>query len=176
MDNDQYKSYASYNIKKGSQPYKNLYNVVPDMLELDKKHEDIYNPETGYFTNPSARILQEEISRGTLLKNETKAEISLIYVVDKEDNIIFGERINPNNAAQRSPHPALMGGKNPEVKCAGIIKFRDKKIYSINNQSGHYKPDIQSLELAEKILQALYDANPQFFHEDSKWNKQNNIR
>ena len=95
--------------------------------------------------------------------------------MDENNNLIFGKRVNPNNAAQRSPHPALIGGTNPKVKCAGILECKDRKIYRVNNQSGHYKPNVKSLDLVEKILQELYRKHPKFFHEESKWSKQNNI-
>ena len=36
------------------------------------------------------------------------------------------------------------------VKCAGIIDIRGGEIFSINTNSGHYKPNEQSLPEAEK--------------------------
>ena len=169
-------SYSNSNIENGSQPYKDLYNVVPDMLKHDMKDEDIYNKETGYFKNPSAFVLQDVVRSGTLFKNNNgKAVYKLIYVVDEYNNIIVGERLNPNNPDKRSPHPALIGGKNPVVKCAGILEFRDNKIYSVSNQSGHYRPDIKSLKLVEKILQELCNENPLSFHEESKWRQNHDI-
>ena len=171
-----YESYSNTNIENGSQPYKDFYNVVPDMLKLDMKDEDIYNKETGYFKNPSAFVLQEAVRCGTLFKNSSgKAVYKLIYVVDEYNNIIAGERLNPNSPGKRSPHPALIGGKAPIVKCAGILEIRDNRIYSVSNQSGHYRPDVKSLKLVEKILQELCDENPLSFHEESKWRRNHDI-
>lgn len=172
-----YESYSNSNIEKGSQPYKDLYNVVSDMLNRDMEDEDIYNKDTGYFKNPSAFILQDAVRRGTLFKNSSgRAVYKLIYVVDEYNNIIAGKRVNPNNSEKRSPHPALIGGKDPRVKCAGILEIRDDRIYSVSNHSGHYRPNIESLKLVEKILQELCDKYPLLFHEESKWRNRDDVK
>ena len=46
----------------GSQPYAPLYNVVQQMLNKDKTDEDIYEPKSGYFKNPTASKLSDTIS------------------------------------------------------------------------------------------------------------------
>ena len=43
------------------------------------------------------------------------------------------------------PHPTLVGGQNPTVQGAGVIDIRGGKIFSIDNVSGHFKPDASSL-------------------------------
>lgn len=53
------------------------------------------------------------------------------------------------------PHPTLVGGSNPQVQAAGMIEIRGGKIYSINNASGHFKPSIESLEVAEDVFSNL---------------------
>ena len=63
-----------------------------------------------------------------------------MYVVDTNGNIIIGSR-----AGQHMPHPTLVGGQNPSVQGAGIIDIRGGKIFSIDNASGHFKPDASSL-------------------------------
>ena len=95
----------------------------------------------------------------------------LTYVLDENGNIIFGKRSNPNDGNKRSPHPTLIGGKNPEVQCAGIIEFRDGKIYSVNNNSGHFKPNKKSLDKVKAILDKLYESNPKLFYRKSEWRK-----
>lgn len=35
-----------FGTKGGSQPYKELYEVVPDMLSLDKQDSDIYSKKS----------------------------------------------------------------------------------------------------------------------------------
>ena len=167
-----YESYSKGNITNGSQLYEDLYNVVHDMLEYDKKDKNIYSSEKGYFKNPSALVLQDAFKYGKLFKDDSGKVINeWIYVIDEYNTFIVGIRLNPNSIGKRSPHPALIGGKYPKVKCAGILKLKNNKILSVNNHSGHYKPDIKSLKLAEDILQKLYNENPLWFHEESKWRK-----
>lgn len=78
---------------------------------------------------------------------------------------------NPNNVNKRSPHPTLIGGKDPKVICAGMITFSKGKIVSVNNNSGHYKPNIKSMELVDNFLFKLSKENPELFDRKSKWRK-----
>lgn len=158
----------------GSQPYATKYSVVPQMLNKDKGDKDIYDKDKdGYFKNPTAVELNETISGSNVVFEGTPANGDFTYVMDESGNIIFGKRYNPNNSRKRSPHPTLIGGKNPDVQCAGMINIRKGKIYSINTDSGHYRPNIKSLDKVDKALQALYDRNPKLFHRGSKWRKNN---
>lgn len=43
-----------------------------------------------------------------------------MYVMNKQCEIIFGKRVNPNNHLEHSPHPTLIGGKDPQVQCQDI--------------------------------------------------------
>ena len=154
----------------GSQHYAETYHVVDEMLREDKKDPDIYDPKTGYFKNPSAISLREAIKGNSIFqKNGKKAVNKFMYVMDKDGNIIFGKRENPNDPAKNSPHPTLIGGKDPQVQCAGIITFYNGKIFSIDNQSGQYRPNINSMAKVEAFLQKLYEENPLLFYKTSKW-------
>ncbi len=155
----------------GSQPYAASYDVVPQMLNKDKGDRDIYDKDKGYFKNPTATKLDDTISGSNVEFEGGRANGEYTYVMDKSGNIIFGKRCNPNDGRKRSPHPTLLGGKHPEVQCAGMISFRNGKIYSVNTDSGHYRPNIKSLDKVDKALQKLYDSNPRLFHRDSKWRK-----
>ena len=156
-----------------SQPYADSYHVVPKMLKVDKKNPDIYNQETGYFKNPSARSLREAIRGNKIYQSNGKqAEGEFMYVMNKKGEIIFGKRVNPNNPLERSPHPTLIGGKTPEVQCAGIIKFKSGRVFRIDNQSGHFRPDIRSLGKVEEFMQNLHNENPLLFHKSSEWRSQ----
>lgn len=95
----------------------------------------------------------------------------MTYVMDKDGNIIFGKRANPNDARKRAPHPTLIGGKDPQVQCAGMITFHKGRILSVNNQSGHYRPNIQSMEEVDAALQKLFERFPGAFDKESKWRK-----
>ena len=77
-----------------------------------------------------------------------------MYVIDDADNIIIGGRNNAN-----LPHPTLIGGKNPNVKCAGMIRFKDGRILEISNNSGHFKPSNSALQQAETIFKQKMPAN-----------------
>ncbi|MCR5098973.1 MAG: hypothetical protein K6B14_08495 [Lachnospiraceae bacterium] len=157
----------------GSQPYAASYKVVPQMLNIDKKDSDIYSKDNGYFKNPTAIKLKDTITGSNVNFEGGRANGDYTYVMDKSGNIIFGKRCNPNDGRKRSPHPTLLGGKNPEVQCAGMINFRNGKIYSVNTDSGHYRPNSKSLDKVDNALQKLYDSNPNLFHRQSKWRKNN---
>ena len=161
---------SSYSGTQGSsQPYADYYHVVKKELNKDKKDPDIYNDKTGYFKNPTSTSLTDAIDDNGFIINDHKAEGKITYVLDETGTIIIDTRNNPNNPNKRSPHPTLIGGKNPKVQCAGMIVFKKGRIVSIDNQSGHYRPDIKSLEKVDAILQNLYNKNPNLFDKDSKW-------
>lgn len=155
----------------GSQPYAPTYNVVNSMLIKDKQNKDIYSPNTGYFKNPTATNLENAIDGNRFLFNGNRAEGKLTYVMDTNGNIIFGKRCNPNDSAKRAPHPTLIGGKNPEVQCAGIIEFRKGRIFSVDNRSGHFRPNSKSLEKVDAVLRKIFNKNPNLFDRNSKWRK-----
>ncbi len=52
-----------------------------------------------------------------------------------------------------------------------LEEFKNGKIYSVDSQSGHFRPNIQSMGKVESALQQLYERNPNLFHKDSKWRK-----
>ncbi len=153
------------------QSWKEFYRVVPNMLKMDKEDPDIYSPKKGYFKNPTATDFLKSISGDKILFNDKPANGRFTYVVNTSGRIIFGKRCNPNNKHKRSPHPTLIGGKNPKVRCAGIIEFKEGNIFRINNASGHFQPNNQSLKLVKQILNNLYLKNKYLFHKDSKWRK-----
>ena len=155
----------------GSQPYAPSYHVVPDMLTTDKKDSDIYKSNSGYFKNPTATNLENAIDGNRVVFNGKSVKGQFTYVMDTNGNIIFGKRYNPNNSSKRSPHPTLIGGKNPEVQCAGIIKFTKGRILSVDDRSGHFRPNSKSLEKVDSFLDKLYKRNPNLFDKRSKWRK-----
>lgn len=160
-----------YATRGSSQPSQKFYSVVPEMLKKDKQDPDIYSSKNGYFKNPTAVDLLKSISGDDVCINDKSANGWYTYVVDKSGRIIFGKRCNPNDKNKRSPHPTLIGGKKPKVRCAGMINFRQGKIFAVNNDSGHYRPNRQSLKLVKRILNRLYKTNKELFDEDSKWRK-----
>ncbi len=156
---------------QGSQPYASTYHVTNDLLERDKQDSDIYNPIGGYFKNPTATDLKESIVGNCICIDGKHAHGIMTYVMDENGNIIFGTRKNPNNANKRAPHPTLIGGRDPKVKCAGMITFSKGKVVSIDNRSGHFKPNIKSMELVNDFMNRLSKTKPELFDKKSKWRK-----
>lgn len=75
-----------------------------------------------------------------------------MYVIDMDDNIIIGTR-----SGQRMPHPTLVGGYNPCVQAVGIVEIRGGKIYSVNIESGYFKPSNDCLSIVERLFEELPD-------------------
>lgn len=155
----------------GSQAYADSYHVVDKEISKDKKDPDIYNPKTGYFHNPTATKIQDAANGNAIYIDGKKPNGPITYVLDKSDNIIIGKRKNPNDSSKRSPHPTLIGGKDPQVQCAGMITFKNGKIYSYDNSSGHFRPNSKSLPKVKAALDKLYKENPNLFDKNSVWRK-----
>lgn len=140
-----------------SQPYASSYAVMPDMLERDK-HSGVYNEDDGYTTNPTAKPIGEMINGNYLGDKRTNG--TFIYAVDTNGDIVVGKRNGNGKVGLATPHPTLIGGKNPKVKIAGILDVRGGKIYSYDDRSGHFKPNSKSLEAADtafgKLPKALF--------------------
>lgn len=155
----------------GSQPYSGTYHVYPKEFAKDKSDNDIYNSKSGYFKNPTSTDLSDAVNGNSIYFNGMKANGTMTYVMDDKGNIIFGKRANPNNPMKRAPHPTLVGGTDPQVQCAGMITFSNGKIVSVNNESGHFRPNIKSLDKVDQALKKLYEKNPYLFSKKSKWRK-----
>ena len=124
------------------------YSVDSAMFPDDEAAGVLRNGE--YVKNPTAHNINDYISEGSNYLGSKNMNGQYMYVVDMDGNIIIGTR-----GGQRMPHPTLVGGKNPQVQAAGMIEIRGGKIYSINNASGHFKPSIESLEVAEDVFSNL---------------------
>ena len=124
------------------------YSVDSTMFPDDEVAGVLRNGE--YIKNPTAHNINDYISEGSNYLGSKNMNGQYMYVVDMDGNIIIGTR-----GGQRMPHPTLVGGSNPQVQAAGMIEIRGGKIYSINNASGHFKPSIESLEVAEDVFSNL---------------------
>jgi hypothetical protein len=88
-------------------------------------------------------------ANGNVLSTDlTKKQGGLMYVIDEKGNIFMGGRQGADMC-----HPTLIGGANPNVKCAGMIHFYQGKIVSISHNSGHFKPTKESVFEAISIFQ-----------------------
>ena len=154
----------------GSQPYQPTYHVVKSMLELDKK-AGIYKPGRGYFKNPTRTDLEHAAKGDSIMFEGKEAAGTFMYVLDTDGRIIFGKRRNPYNSNGRSPHPTLIGGKDPVVQAAGIMNIMKGKIVSFDDQSGHYRPSSKSMDKVEAALRKIYNKNHNLFSKDFTWRK-----
>lgn len=165
-------SYGPYSgTGSGSQPYAETYSVVPKELAVDKQNKNVYNNKTGYFKNPTATNIEKSIQNDKIYINGHVAHGPRMYVLNKNGDMILGVRYNPNDGSNKSPHPTLVGGKNPRVKCAGMVTFSKGKIIGINNMSGHFRPDIKSMGKVYGYLQKLQKKFPNVFSESFKMEK-----
>ena len=86
-----------------------------------------------------------------------------------EDNIIVAERNGNGFNGKATPHPTLIGGKDPKVKMAGILYLENGKITGYDHKSGHYKPNIKSMDVAKKA----FDKLPNYLFKGDKKNDRN---
>lgn len=158
---------GSYQGTRGSsQPFASSYGVMPDMHRNDISRGIVQNGV--YPKNPTAKDIRDMI-RGNYVGNKNTNGL-FTYAIDMDGNIIVGKR-NGNGTGPEidpTPHPTLIGGKNPKVQCAGMLDIRGGKIYSFDDRSGHFKPNSKSLEKAEEIFSKLPKA---VFHKKYKGGK-----
>lgn len=129
----------------------NAFTVDPSMQSKDIKQGVMQDGR--YVKNPTAKPLNPgtvEVTPGGKVKVDGKLlNGEYMYVVDMDGNITFGGR-----GGQHMPHPTLIGGENPQVQAAGMMKVQGGKIIYVDNGSGHFKPGSGSLEAAEKAFQS----------------------
>ncbi|MCD8307131.1 MAG: hypothetical protein LUD51_02750 [Clostridia bacterium] len=150
-----------FSPKSGSQVYHRYYNLDPQMRAVDMQNINVYDPDSGYFKNPTAYPIDEFMGKyfrdGALrISDDEPYGGSLLYVLDTHDCIIIGQRYNPNDGSNKAPHPTLIGGVDPPVRCAGLIYFDDGLILGYDNASGHYKPNRKSLPQVGRAINKLY--------------------
>jgi hypothetical protein len=136
-----------------SQPYSPKgYHVDTPMLEHDKI-KGTYSNKDGYQKNPTSVKAADAIKNNKVYIEGKVANGQYTYVVDKDGDLVFGKR----NGSKRfqTPHPSLIGGKDPVVKMAGMVDIRNGKIFSWDDRSGHYKPNSESKKFADKAFGKL---------------------
>lgn len=106
------------------------------------------------------------VSRRKLLRESKIKNGSYLFIVNERDEIIYypnvhnvfkvcdGQGASPEVLAIRKPinHTNLAG--NRPVKCAGEFVCLDHNIL-LNNQSGHYMPPENTLDIPKKIMERL---------------------
>lgn len=139
------------------------HRVDSSTIPADKR-AGVYNASEGYRKNPTARVLTNQIDEfGKVRVNRKAANGDYMFVVDVDGRIIIGTRDKMKTASgslknMKNPHPTLIGGRDPHVQSAGMVNFRDGRIYSVNNASGHFKPTRGSLAAAKNAFNQLPEA------------------
>lgn len=137
--------------KGASQPYALSYHVTSDMLQYDKDRGVFHGGH--YDKNPTAKNINSVFQDGKIDRSYDNQKLT--YAVDLNGNIIIGKRNGNGKNGLATPHPTLIGGKDPQVQVAGIIEIRKGKIYSFDLNSGHYKPNSKSIKAAHEAFNKL---------------------
>ena len=148
VENETTNSSSSISLKGNSQPYQPAYSVYGKMVKEDILR-GIYKPGVGYSVNPTARNLSTMVSGNYIVSKNYNVKVPYVITIDGE--VIIGSRNGNGKTPSKTPtpHPTLIGGTNPKVKMAGILDIRGGKIYSYDNCSGHYRPNIKSMKWAD---------------------------
>jgi len=141
--------------ERKSQPFAGSYGVTPDMLQYDKDR-GVYSDESGYTRNPTAVNARDNVRDGALVDHEGKPmDGHYTYAVKENGELIIGERNGNGKDGKATPHPTLVGGKEPRVKVAGMVTMSNGKIVKYDNESGHFKPNGLSMPEADKAFSQL---------------------
>ena len=88
---------------------------MPNSSQMD------INPQSGKI---------RDVNENVMVTDNVNGE-GLMFAIDESGNIWIGGR----GGEISYPHPTLVGGVNPNVKCAGMIKFKDGRILEITNNN-----------------------------------------
>lgn len=146
-------SYSS-SLHGKSQTYQEQYSVYSKMKRKDVKH-GVYNEKKGgYQKNPTAKTLDSMINGNYIVGKTFNKRVP--YVISIDGKVIIGDRNGNGRTPSKTPtpHPTLIGGKDPKVKMAGILDIRGGKIYSYDDRSGHYRPNIESMKWADEAFKS----------------------
>ena len=153
-----------YNGTAGtSQRYAKTYKVCKDIKKWDISR-GVCSKKGVYTKNPTAEPLKAKIKGNYRGNKHTNYHVP--YVITPKGDIIIGKRNGNGKTGLPTPHPTLIGGKNPKVMCAGMLEISGGKIKSINVSSGHYKPNPKSLPKAKNIFEKL---PKNLFHKKYEW-------
>ncbi len=140
---------------RGSQPYAESYGVTSDMLDYDKDR-GIYSNEKGYSLNPTVVNAGDSIKDGVLVGRDGKPmDGSYAYAVKEDGDLVIARRNGNGREGKPTPHPTLVGGKDPKVRIAGIVTMSKGKIVKYDNESGHFKPNDLSMPAADEAFSKL---------------------
>ena len=132
------------------------------------KDRGAYSEETGYTRNPTTVNARENVREGVIVDHEGKPmNGSYTYAVKENGELVIGKRNGNGKDGKTTPHPTLLGDKEPRVKVAGMVTMSNGKIVKYDNESGHFKPNDLSMPEADKAFSQLPDT---VFHRNFKKN------
>lgn len=134
-----------------SQPYAATYHVEKSMHQRDIDAGIFHDGH--YDKNPTAKNLTDMINGNYI--GDKRTNMDLPYVITTSGDIIVGRRNGNGKDGLATPHPTLIGGKNPEVAMAGMLHIHGGKIASYDSNSGHFKPNIKSMPAADAAFNKL---------------------
>ena len=134
-----------------SQTYSKTYHVEKSMHQQDIENGIFHDGH--YDINPTAKFLKEMIN-GNYIGNK-HTNLDLPYVITTSGDIIVGRRNGNGSKGLQTPHPTLIGGKDPKVAMAGMLHIHGGKIFSYDSNSGHFKPNIKSMSVANEAFSKL---------------------
>ncbi|MDD7063899.1 MAG: hypothetical protein PUI76_01230 [Mollicutes bacterium] len=149
---------CSSSLHGESQPYQDEYSVYSKMVKRDIKH-GVYKLGFGYSQNPTSQNLSTLVNGNYIGNKLLNKEVP--YVITSKGEVIIGDRNGNGRIGLPTPHPTFIGGIDPKVRMAGILKIRGGKIYSYDDRSGHYRPNIKSMKWADEAF-AKYPKSKQF--------------
>ncbi len=134
-----------------SQPFSPTYHVEKSMHQKDVEAGIFHDGH--YDKNPTAQKLTDMINGNYI--GDKRTNLDLPYVITTSGDIIVGRRNGNGKDGLATPHPTLIGGKNPEVAMAGMLHIHGGKIASYDTNSGHFKPNIKSMPIADEAFKKL---------------------
>jgi len=149
--NDPVWAIASGEYHSDKEPMKHLAIDLAAMVILHKIIKSNYKGTGTKDTKPSQMIKNKlPISKdgkllGTIEKGEvkmigkTKANGEFDFVVNEKGDVLIGRK-----------HSYLSGGQ--DVQAAGTLKMKNGKVVNIDNNSGHYTPNLEQTKNFKKIL------------------------
>lgn len=96
--------------------------------------------------------LERKLLTATSKFPEKSTEYLFAYLTEY-NYILYIENNSPHNFRYRLRHSQLAYGKN--VYCAGMFRTQNGKIVRLDNDSGHYKPFGECLDLTKEKMESI---------------------
>jgi len=101
--------------------------------------------KTRYNVNELDKLLKNFVEKG-IGKTVNGKQGEIIFVMKQNGEMVFSMR----RADDYLPHPVLSSGE--DILSAGTIKRLDSGVIEITRKSGHFHPDLESLDIVKESL------------------------